>query len=150
MKRTLSDVERVGWAIATQDVRPLKGKRRVLRLVDFKALMLKPVKVDPKLKPPPRTPARALYDAKLDLHGLTETGAYQLLMNFIGQEIARGTRRLLIITGKGAGAGGALRAGVPRWLDVEPIASRVRSVETAPVGLGGEGAYLVTLKAKRR
>lgn len=143
-KRDLSDTERVNWTVAMQDVRPLKGKKRILKPVDPLLLKLKPIKAK---TPVLRVAAKSLYDGKLDLHGLTEAGAHRLLIQFMQNEIAHGSKKLLIITGKGSMA---LQAGVPRWLDVEPVASRIRTVEFAPANLGGDGAYLVTLKAKRR
>ncbi len=143
-QRDLSDHDRVNWAVAMQDVRPLKGKKRIIRPIDPLLLKLKPIKAK---TPVLRVATKSLYDGKLDLHGLTEAGAHQLLIQFMQNEIARQSKKLLIITGKGSLA---LHSGVPRWLDVEPIASAVRSVELAPQNLGGDGAYLVTLKAKRR
>lgn len=146
---TVSD--RVNWSAATADVRPLKGKKRLPapKLTD-EELRKKPIRAK---TPVLRVAASKLYDAKLDLHGLTESGAHKLLVDFMRGVLAGNDRKLLIITGKGVKEGtlaGILRAQVPRWLDVEPIASRIRSIEEAPPALGGSGAYLVTLKTKRK
>lgn len=148
-KVEISERDRSSWAHAVQDVRPLKGKRRILKPIDPLLLKLKPIKAKTPLL---RVAAKSLYDGKLDLHGLTEMGAHRLLMEFMQNEIRRQSKKLLIITGKGGPKGneGALKNGVPRWLDVEPIASAIRSVELAPPNLGADGAYLVTLRQKRK
>ena len=143
-RREISEGEHVSWVVAVQDVRPLKGKKRILKPIDPTLLKLKPIKAKTPIL---RVAAKSLYDGKLDLHGLTEAGAHRLLIEFMQNEIKRQSKKLLVITGKGSLA---LQSGVPRWLDVEPIASAVRTVEFAPANLGGDGAYLVTLKAKRR
>lgn len=96
-----------------------------------------------------RAPARSQYDAKIDLHGMTEAGAYPILMDFVQRECQRGAQRLLIITGKGSGKSGVLRANVPRWLDVETIARYITAIELAPTNLGGDGAFIVRLKKPR-
>jgi len=147
-KREIEDAEKVTWRSATVDVKPLKKKaRKILPVPTAEELAAKPIK--PKPMPIIRTASRMLYDAKLDLHGLTEAGAHHLLMEFVQREIKRGGRKLLVITGKGIGKAGILRSNVPRWLDVAPIDRYISSIETAPDALGGEGAYLVKLKKPR-
>lgn len=134
------------WHQAVGDVKPLRKRTLAPRKLSDEELARKPIK--PKAEPaPPRAPARAAYDAKIDLHGLTESGAYPLLMDFVERERRRGARSLLVITGKGSGkSAGVLRANVPRWLDVEPIARYISAIELAPANLGGDGALLVRLK----
>lgn len=135
------------WQRATSDVRPLKKKRILPKTVTPEELRKKPIK--PKAGFVVRASARSLYDAKLDLHGLTEAGAHQLLMEFVYKQAKRGARKLLIITGKGSGKAGVLRANVPRWLDVEPLCNSISSVEPAPDQLGPDGAFLIRLKKPR-
>jgi dsDNA-specific endonuclease/ATPase MutS2 len=148
-KRAVDDTEIVTWRSATVDVKPLKKKvRKVLPVPTAEELAKKPIK--PKPMPIVRAAARSQYDAKLDLHGLTETGAHNLLMEFVRQEIRRGSRKLLVITGKGSsGKTGVLKANMPRWLDVAPIDRYIGSIDEAPAVLGGEGAFLVKLKKPR-
>lgn len=147
----LTDNDVVNWSAATADVKPLKGKRRLAPPpLSAEALRQKPIRAK---TPVLRVAATKLYDAKLDLHGLTESGAHKLLVEFMRSVIGGPHKRLLIITGKGEKDGslaGILRAQVPRWLDVEPIASAVRAVDTAPPNLGGNGAWLVTMKARKK
>lgn len=144
----LSEPDQRSWSVAMADVRPLKGKRRLPPPpLTAEELKRKPIKAK---TPMLRVAARSTYDGKLDLHGLTEAGAHQMLILFLKGEMARGSKKLLIITGKGTGLGGVLRREVPRWLDIEPFASAIRSVDIAPSNLGGDGAYLVTMKAKRK
>ena len=141
-KKTGSDDE---WYAAIGDVKPLRKKRTAPVKLSAEELARKPIK--PKVEAaPPRAPARSAYDAKIDLHGLTESGAYPLLMDFVMREYKRGARSLLVITGRGTGNAGVLRTNVPRWLDVEPVASYITAIELAPANLGGDGALLVRLK----
>lgn len=145
---TLSDPDKNTWALAMADVKPLKGKRRLPPPPpDVETLKRKPIKHKSLML---RPASHKLYDGKIDLHGLTETGAYQTLMLFMKSEIARGSKKLLVITGKGTGGSSILRTQVPRWLDIEPFASAIRMIESAPQNLGGEGAYLVTMKAPKK
>jgi len=147
----LSDNDRINWSVATVDVKPLRGKRRIPpQPLTAEQLRNKPIRAK---TPVMRVAAAKLYDSKLDLHGLTEAGAHKLLVEFMRGILVHNDKRLLIITGKGEKAGslaGVLRAQVPRWLDVEPFATAIRSVEVAPPNLGGTGAWLVTMKARRK
>lgn len=144
----LTEPDRQTWSMAMADVKPLKGKRRQPPPpISPDELRRKPIKAKtPVLRPS----ARSAYDGKIDLHGLTETGAYQTLMLFMKSEMARGSKKLLVITGKGSTNNGVLRTQVPRWLDIEPFATAIRSIDLAPTNLGGDGAYLVTMKAKKK
>lgn len=152
----LPDAERVVWHTATHDVKPLPKKRRLPPpILSAEELAKKPIKAKP-VTATVRSGVRA-YDAKLDLHGLTEAGAHALLMEFVRQQQARGARQLLIITGKGAGKGAGkdgskssvLRVNVPRWLETEAVMRFISSVQPAPPQLGGEGALIVRLKKPR-
>jgi len=86
-------------------------------------------------------------DAIIDLHGQTRDGARRLLGARLKAERARGSRVLLVITGKGLHSKGlpVLREDVPRWL-LADLSSLVRQVIPAPKKLGGQGAWLVTLQ----
>lgn len=85
------------------------------------------------------------YDAKLDLHGMTRNEAHKALETFLCREKLRGSKCVLIITGKGHGKGeglGILKRKVPLWLEVSNIA---RSWSTAAQSDGGDGALYVKL-----
>ena len=97
---------------------------------------------------------RAPIDDRLDLHGLTQTQAHHALMEFIRRAQAREARIVLIITGKGS-AGfsnepGVLRRLVPQWLTASALRHFVVGLDSASAIHGGEGAFYVRLRRKRR
>jgi len=106
------------------------------------------------LKKGERTP-----EARVDLHGKTLADAHRALNRFILAEYARGTRCVLVITGKGGdyrgraigyGDGrGALKRDVPRWLREPALAGAVVGIYQAHKRHGGEGALYVYLKRAR-
>ena len=58
-------------------------------------------------------------DGRLDLHGMTQAEAHDALFSYLRGRQARGARLVLVITGKGVGAGegrGVLKRMVPLWL----------------------------------
>jgi len=85
---------------------------------------------------------------RLDLHGLNQDEAYDLLLHFVRSSAARNKSLLLVITGKGRsqGSAGILRQLLPRWLATPPFGSYVSAVETAARPHGGEGAFYVRLR----
>ncbi|HEY1711130.1 MAG TPA: Smr/MutS family protein [Rhizomicrobium sp.] len=102
-------------------------------------------------------------DARLDLHGYTETAAHDALLNFLRGAQARGHRMIIVVTGKGAKrdagapfdleldrkARGILKTVVPRWLAEPAFARFVAAVRQAHVRHGGEGALYVYLRRPR-
>lgn len=136
----------------------------------------------PKAPPPPPPPqpvalerrkARRIargteeIDARLDLHGMTQSDAHAALVHFVRRCHADGLRNLLVITGKGGAprgedatdhwhdvshAGrsrGVLRRNVPRWLAGADIGTLVVSYTTAHLRHGGDGALYVRLRRQR-
>ena len=104
---------------------------------------------------------RLAIDARLDLHGLRQHEAHEVLRSFIWRSHARGLRTVLVITGKGtrardphpeappwAAGAGILRQAVPGWLADPDLRSAVLAVETAHPSHGGEGALYVRLRAR--
>lgn len=85
-------------------------------------------------------------DTRLDLHGLTQAEAHALLARFLLVAAARGTRCVLVITGRGVRRGGALRAMTPRWLDEPPLRPRILAYAPARQEHGGDGALYVLLR----
>ena len=93
-------------------------------------------------------------DARLDLHGLTQTKAHAALLRFLRGAQADGARIALIVTGKGNRRGehdngaerGVLRRQVPLWLSLPEFRPFVVGFEDAHVGHGGEGALYVRLR----
>ncbi len=89
-------------------------------------------------------------EGRLDLHGMTQEEARDAVSGFIAASVASGRRCVLVITGKGSGReGGALRRGLPGWLN-EPV-NRARLVAFAPAQPqhGGHGAMYLLLKRSR-
>ena len=144
MPRKPSELDEKTWRAATADIKPLKKKRTVPKALTPEQLAKKPIKPKAAFVVRAASNARA-YDAKLDLHGLTESAAHSTLMAWVGQQVKRGARRLLVITGKGAKGSSIIRTNVPRWLDVPPTAQNISGIEQAPPTLGGKGAYIIKL-----
>jgi DNA-nicking Smr family endonuclease len=93
-------------------------------------------------------------EARLDLHGMTQIEAHRALSIFIRNARAEGKRCVLVITGRGAakgsyGAGGVLRAAVPRWLDEPDFRPHLLAIATAQPRDGGAGALYVMLRRTR-
>jgi DNA-nicking Smr family endonuclease len=90
---------------------------------------------------------RIEFEARLDLHGLTQDQAHWRLVAFIEWARREGKRALLIITGKGVQGGGVLRSAVPRWL--AELGSVVLTTAPALPKDGGSGALYVLLRRER-
>src|SRR3954468_19745227 len=72
-------------------------------------------------------------DARIDLHGLTQTAAHRTLFTWMAAAHSRGYRLVLVITGKGnpkndenapwmMSSHGVLKQMVPRWLNEPELA----------------------------
>lgn len=85
-------------------------------------------------------------EARLDLHGMTQAQAHDALTGFLALSQSLRRRCVLVITGRGALAGGTLRSMTPRWLDELPNRQRVLAFATAQRHHGGEGAIYVLLR----
>ena len=92
-------------------------------------------------------------DARLDLHGMTQTRAHRALSGFLQRAHSEGLTFVLVITGKGRmGAEserGVLRRQVPQWLSLPEFRSLVVGFEEAHIGHGGEGALYVRIRRSR-
>jgi DNA-nicking Smr family endonuclease len=92
-------------------------------------------------------------DGRVDLHGLTQAEAHDLLARFLRTASAQGARVVLVITGKGGigspGERGVLRRQVPLWLRTPALRDHVVGFAAAHVGHGGEGALYVRLRRRR-
>jgi DNA-nicking Smr family endonuclease len=118
--------------------------------------------VAPKPAPPPLTPlgrrmkqrvarGKQAIDARLDLHGLTQSEAHAALLHFLRSAGARDARLVLVITGKGRSEGerGVLRRQVPMWLGLPEFRALVVGFEDAHIAHGGEGALYVRVRRAR-
>jgi DNA-nicking Smr family endonuclease len=93
-------------------------------------------------------------DARIDLHGLTQTRAHRALLRFLQSSSSDGLTFVLVITGKGRATGtnaerGVLRRQVPQWLALPEFRSLVAGFDEAHAGHGGEGALYVRLRRAR-
>jgi DNA-nicking Smr family endonuclease len=128
------------------------------------AKIVRPAKPDVPLAPPPLASlgrrersqlsrGRKDIDARLDLHGMTQTRAHRVLTDFLHRAHADGLTFVLIITGKGKmGAEserGVLRRQVPQWLGLPEFRALVVGFEEAHIGHGGAGALYVRIRRVR-
>ena len=180
-KRSLSEEERALWESVAKQTKPLRKKPRGARTLAAspEAEALAAAKPGPPSKPiplvkiarapkplaaPPLAPigrrersqlsrGRKEIDARLDLHGMTQTRAHRALAGFLQRAHSDGLTFVLIITGKGKmGAEserGVLRRQVPQWLSLPEFRSLVVGFEEAHVGHGGEGALYVRIRRAR-
>jgi DNA-nicking Smr family endonuclease len=88
---------------------------------------------------------RTAIDARLDLHGMTQSEAHRALAAFLAQAQKAGLRVVLVITGKS----GVLHGAVPRWLGEGDNRGRILATGRAQPLHGGEGALYVFLRRKR-
>jgi DNA-nicking Smr family endonuclease len=89
-------------------------------------------------------------DARLDLHGFTQSEAHSALLRFLRQANAQHARLVLVITGKGRGGEiGVLRRRVPQWLRLPEFSELVVGFEDAHITHGGEGALYVRVRRTR-
>lgn len=90
-------------------------------------------------------------DLEIDLHGLTRDEAVDALAKFIAAAARRGQQAVLVIAGKGLHSPGepVLPGAVAAWLAREGK-EWVTEWVPAPDNLGGEGAFVVFLKAEKR
>lgn len=86
----------------------------------------------------------------LDLHGYVRDEALQRLAQFISGAYHRGSKAVLVVTGKGLNSpdGPVLQGSVDAWLR-EQGKSMVIEVAQAPRDKGGSGAVVVFLRTKR-
>lgn len=86
----------------------------------------------------------------LDLHGMNADRALRELDGFVQRSRAGGSRHIRVITGKGqrsVGGKPVLKSAVARWLRGQ--GDRVEKWQLAPPRLGGQGAYILTLRPRR-
>ncbi len=94
---------------------------------------------------------REAIDARLDLHGLTQSEAHAALLRFLRRAQSEGARITLVVTGKGdrESERGVLRRQVPQWLALPEFRPFVVGFEEAHVSHGGEGALYIRLRRAR-
>ncbi len=174
-RRKLSDEERTLWHRITRSVAPLR--RRVVEPADAATTIGKtkvapsvrahapvrapapPAKPAPNVEPLDRKLKRRLargaveIDARLDLHGKTQSQAHAALLRFLHKAQGDGAKFVLVITGKGTrddgNERGVLKRQVPLWLRLPEFRGYVVGIEDAHVGHGGKGALYVQIRRQR-
>lgn len=168
---TLED--RILWETVAKTARPLKGKDKPIFLVDEAdetgqqqpSAPERPKQQAPVFpaKPAPRphllhpidkpthkkiAKGRVVIEGRIDLHGLTQSEAYGLLLGFLQRAHLRKLRHVLVITGKGSsfGSDGVLRQAVPLWFTTPAFRILVNGYEDAARNHGGTGAIYVRLR----
>ena len=175
-RRHLSEEERTLWESVARQVKPLRKKRRVgksaVPMPEPAAATpaASPRPIPPVSAPKPSKPAvpplaplgrrersrlskgRSEIDARLDLHGMTQTRAHRTLLGFLQRAHHDGLTFVLVITGKGVAGNaerGVLRRQVPQWLALPEFRALVVGFEEAHIGHGGEGALYVRIRRAR-
>jgi DNA-nicking Smr family endonuclease len=180
-KRALSEEERALWESVAKQTKPLRKKPRAAKLA-VAASDPEPATTAhhvpsphparttraPTPAPPTAPPLAPLgrrersqlsrgrkeIDARLDLHGMTQTRAHRALSGFLQRAHHDGLTFVLVITGKGRTVGGesergVLRRQVPLWLNLPEFRTLVVGFEEAHIGHGGEGALYVRIRRSR-
>jgi DNA-nicking Smr family endonuclease len=181
-RRSLSDEERALWSGVARSIKPLRHPRPLAEssdavgtaTVDEKPVPSAPAaaivnrqapvaKAAPPLAPLGRrlkqrvARGREPIEARLDLHGHTQSEAHAALLLFLRRAQADGVKTVLVVTGKGGtknardeSAGrGVLKRAVPLWLALPEFRRFVVGFEDAHVGHGGQGALYVRLRRGR-
>lgn len=175
-KSKLSHEDRIIWARIARTVEAFPGKQ--IPEEDWFAVET-PASQQPPPQPKPAKPAASIFgvnpaakqpphpiekpvirklargrlpiDGRIDLHGLTQSEAHNLLFGFLARAHERGLRHVLVITGKGASRGseGALKRAVPVWLTKPEFRFLISGYEDAARGHGGEGALYIRLRREK-
>ncbi|MGH6860244.1 MAG: Smr/MutS family protein [Phyllobacterium sp.] len=166
--------DRILWETVARTARPLKGREKPLFLLEeaapqtsarpsaagrdkskasvfpAKPAAQRPHVLHPIDKPTHRKIAkgRVVIEGRIDLHGLTQSEAYGLLLGFLQRAHLRKLRHVLVITGKGSslGSDGVLRQAVPLWFVTPAFRILVSGYEDAARNHGGTGAIYVRLR----
>ena len=95
---------------------------------------------------------------KLDLHGFSIDNANKIVKKFINTFYKKGSKQLLVITGKGIRSKvknnpyvseemNVLKNTVPEFIKNDrDLLKKIKKIETPPVKYGGEGAFYIFLK----
>ena len=175
----LSDEDSALWTSVTRSVRRLRRKKPIPPPQNIPESALTPSPIAPRPRPkqtpaakrtvaakaPPAPPPLAglerrlkqrlargvqAIDARIDLHGLTQSEAHAALSRFLRAAQRKEAKVVLVITGKGGREHGVLRRAVPLWLGLPEFRDTVVGFETAGPTHGGEGALYVRLRKLRQ
>jgi DNA-nicking Smr family endonuclease len=170
--RSLSEEERTLWRDVTRSIQPLRAAQEETEIAPEASPARTAISTLPTVVRPSRQPKRVAplplaqlgrraiqrvargkdaIDGRLDLHGLTQAEAHDVLLRFLQTAQLRKAKLVMVITGKGSrGAeGGVLKRQVPLWLRLPQSRSLVVGFEEAHRTHGGEGALYVRLRRNR-
>ena len=178
-RRQLSDEDQAMWSGFVRSITPLRpakiaAKRTVAaaKAADMTPRPAARQKWQDAPPPPKKSPALAPFDrrlkqrvargrdaidARIDLHGMTQSQAHGALLRFLRRAQADGARIALVVTGKGAGKEardgrserGVLRRQVPMWFALPEFRLFIVGFDEAHVSHGGQGALYVRLRRAR-
>jgi DNA-nicking Smr family endonuclease len=170
----LTDEDRVLWNLVASSAVPLKGKPRQVEAKTAEAAsQAEPappkaagaIVIASQPEPPKKQHVARSIDApmrdkiargrvsiggRVDLHGMTQSEAHNLLLAFLRTAHDRDMRYVLVITGKGSSSGGdgVLKRSVPDWLATGPFRLLVSGYDEAARHHGGGGALYVRMRRK--
>lgn len=174
--RNLSATDRTLWDHVKKSIRPLRKKPiEAVEEIFFEEKSPAPKKTKPSVARMPAPPVQKVpaqlplapierrvkqrvargsipIDAKIDLHGRTQSEAHHALLGFLRRAQGNGAMLALVITGKGSsgdGERGVLKRHVPLWLALPEFREYVVGFETAHVAHGGEGALYIRVRKRR-
>ena len=90
-------------------------------------------------------------EARLDLHGMTQSEAHRAVAAFVLASSESGLRCVLVITGRGLSLDGpgVLKSALPRWLEQPALRRQILAVAPAQPHHGGPGALYLLLRRRR-
>lgn len=167
MKRPLKPDERHIWGLVASTVHPLPGRGTPTASQEAARTETAAHIAPPKPSGRPAKPRDVLdgiepnrrhrivreredIGARLDLHGLDQDRARNVLDAFLARAWNDGWRAVLVITGKGVQGDGILKRRAPEWLAAPHLTHIVAGISDAARHHGGEGALYVALKRKPR
>lgn len=177
-RRHLSDEDEALWTSVARSIKPLRPTKVKARAAsksvpaagETKPSAQRSGKLHPSgtlataKKPPPLAPfdkrdkkrvarGRDAIDARIDLHGMTQSEAHDALIRFVRRARENDARIVLVVTGKGSGTSrdaegerGVLRRQVPLWLALPEFRPFIVGFDEAHVAHGGAGALYVRLR----
>jgi DNA-nicking Smr family endonuclease len=161
--------DRAVWHEATRDVKPLRARIAPVSPSPIVAPEPGPIGTEQLQASSPQSAAldrfagidranaerlkRGLHriEARLDLHGMTQTEAHRELAAFVAVSRDAGRRCVLVITGRGLGPSGPgiLKNALPRWLEEPGLRHQILAIAPAQPRHGGAGATYLLLRRRR-
>jgi DNA-nicking Smr family endonuclease len=183
-RRPLSDDEQALWSGFARSITPLRPSRKstapsaassraapAVPAIAGKPPVALPRAAAPRVAPAPApldrrfkqrvARGREPIDARIDLHGMTQSEAHAALLGFLRRAQADGARTVIVVTGKGSEkitdraahdvgrARGVLRRQVPLWLALPEFRPLIVGFDIAHAGHGGQGALYVRLRREK-